>query len=385
MERNVKVYLTKEDMINSNIVFDPLIERHSTWLAVNPIQGCPNDCRYCFMKKNNMTKVKPYVIKEYDKVIEEITRNKYYTCNIPICYFSKTDIMATKSNIDYLLKFFELLYESEIYNPIVLVTKCFVSVEVINQLKKMQESGRTVVIYISYSGLDNTIEKGVNNKYAIDNFKNLYNAGIKIIHYFRPLIPQNSTEEIIDNIINNVCKYSKASVVTGLKVYKELASLYDFWEELSNIENADEYECIWPQNIERKLKKVALKYDYPIYQTNACALEYALGGYDKYGICNTEVCRSFNMCDKNMREICTTKNRYMTTGQIEEAFSDLGYFDVMYEIVDNILYVKNIVLSNEDICSLSGKIHMKINNTITNCDANRYWNNALNGSKQLFI
>lgn len=27
----------------------PVIDQHASWLAVNPIQGCPKKCAYCFL------------------------------------------------------------------------------------------------------------------------------------------------------------------------------------------------------------------------------------------------------------------------------------------------------------------------------------------------
>lgn len=369
-----------------DVMFDSIIERHSTWLAVNPIQGCPNDCQYCFMKRNNMTRVKPHVLLPSGTVIEEIVNSRYYTHDVPICYFSKTDIMATKSNIEYLLDLLELIYLSDIYNTIVLVTKCYIPTNVIEKLTKLKDSGREVVVYISYSGLDSSIERGIDKRKALSNFYNLKQVGIKIIHYFRPLIPQNSSYEILDKVIGEVANYSIASVVTGLKVYEELKEVYSFWGDINQIENASEYECIWSGNVLDKLKKISRKYNYLIYQSNACALGYALGETDRYGIFDSDVCNNFNMCTPEIREKCKKNNQELSVGEIKSIFEKYGYKNIFFEVDNRTIYIKNYIFTNEEICFLSYYLHMKIIN-VEKADKSSggYWNNNLNGAEQLYI
>lgn len=374
------------DMVKRNVKFDSIIERHSTWLAVNPIQGCPNDCQYCFMKRNNMTRVKPYVLLPSSEVIAEIINNKYYTENVPICYFSKTDIMSTKSNVEYLKELFLQIIKSDVFNPIILVTKCFIPQDVINLLSKLKESGRNVIVYISYSGLDSSIEKGIDNKKTLLNFVNLSQNGIKVIHYFRPLIPQNSSYEIMDKVLGEVSKYSIASVVTGLKVYEELKDKYLFWSEIISIENASEYECIWTKNILEKLKMISKKYSYNIYQSNACALEYALGETDRYGIFGSDICNNFNMCAAEIRQKCKKNIKEFSVEEIKGLFEKYGYTNVNFDVNDKIIYSYNYMFTNEEICFLSYHLHMRIVN-VKKSDklSNEYWNNGLNGAKQLYI
>lgn len=314
--------------------FDPIVARHSTWVAVNPIQGCPNNCRYCFMKKLMLTKVKPQVLVPHNQVMDLITTNKYYTDTVPICYFSSTDIMSTTENIEYLLDLLNDLINSNIMNPVILVTKCYIPQNVIDMLVKVQNTGRKVIIYISYSGLDNSIEKGIDANNAIINFKNLHENNIVTIHYYRPLIPMNSTLEIIDYIIGYVSKYACTSVVTGLKIFKECQNMYDFWEEATSIDNAYEYECIWPAGVRERLKTVAKKYNYSIYQTNSCALEYALHGYDKYGFYQTSRCTEFNMCSTEMRSNCQNNCKTKSEKVISEFFTSIGYCDMEFKVED---------------------------------------------------
>lgn len=364
--------------------FTSIISRHSTWMAVNSIQGCPNECMYCFMRLDNLTHAKPQILFSALETVKMVRNSKYYTTDVPICYFPHTDIMTTRSNREYLSELIDNIMDTDLFNPVILVTKCFIPDETIKKLRKLQDSGRRVVVYVSYSGLDNSIENGINNKYALLNFENLKKNDIKTIHYFRPLLPQNSSEEVIKEVIRYVSRYAEASVVTGLKVYKGLEDKYTFWKEIEKIDMAYKYECIWPKNVDRYLKKVSDLYQYPIYQSNSCALELVLKGYDKYGIFNTCICNNFNSCPHVMRERCIAHYEKKQDIDIESQFKRLGYEMVSYEVKGDMLWVNYPTLTNDDICFLSSIIGKKVSNHNNNGD-NEYWNNALNGSKQLFI
>lgn len=36
-------------------VFTPVIDQHASWIAVNPVQGCPKHCAYCFLNERFQT------------------------------------------------------------------------------------------------------------------------------------------------------------------------------------------------------------------------------------------------------------------------------------------------------------------------------------------
>ncbi|MGR6998323.1 hypothetical protein ACU686_09860 [Yinghuangia aomiensis] len=39
--------------------YDPVIDQHDTWLAVNPVQGCPKGCTYCSLNDLGLTGTTP--------------------------------------------------------------------------------------------------------------------------------------------------------------------------------------------------------------------------------------------------------------------------------------------------------------------------------------
>ena len=79
---------------------------------------------------------------------------------------------------------------------------------------------RNVVVYLSYSGLPQDLEPNVNKRSIEDNFKRLSRAGIKIVHYFRPFLPQNADKRKIKEILDFVNQYTDTSSIMGLKLIK---------------------------------------------------------------------------------------------------------------------------------------------------------------------
>lgn len=54
--KDKKVYITDEYIEESlekrnSTNFYPIVDVHATWLVLNPIQGCPKKCKYCFLRE----------------------------------------------------------------------------------------------------------------------------------------------------------------------------------------------------------------------------------------------------------------------------------------------------------------------------------------------
>lgn len=352
---------------------------------VNPIQGCPNRCKYCFLQSVDGTGIRPIeIIKESD-VISEIKKSKYYTPSIPLCFFSQTDIFSIPSNVEYLKRLLMLIRKTDIKNPLVFITKCSICDEIIEILQEMILEGFKILFYLSYSGLDSTIEGNIKEETIQNNFIKLSAANIPIIHYFRPLIPLNASRKRIDEIISFVSNYSIASVVAGLKIETAYQEKLDFWPEIVEGEDYTNAECVWPKGVRDVLKEYGLKYDYPIFETNTCALSLALGTEERYGFYNSAPCKCFNNCPKKMREKCekvSLRNIQRNENDIRTPLIKLlklikkEVLDLQIELNDGLLQIKNVPLSNEDICFLSGELHIRIN--CTEKIMGRYWNTSVN-------
>ncbi|MBL1148125.1 MAG: hypothetical protein D8M28_10555 [Proteobacteria bacterium] len=232
-------------------------------------------------------------------------QNKHYTPETPICFFTSTDPFATPFVEQKLKEALDEFIRAELKNPVCFVTKCCPSKAIIPTLEKMMAQSIPVIPYISYSGLNNKIERGViaeKNRAAFPFFKDI---GLPVIHYWRPLLPQNSTLDVLTAVGEYVSQYAKASVITGLKLYKEMQEQIPFWPQVQErMDEAVKAECVWPKNALEKTYEIAARLGLPVYQSNSCALNYVLGREDKNAFWGSNVCTDHNKCPPFQREKC---------------------------------------------------------------------------------
>lgn len=112
----------------------------------------------------------------------------------------------------------EALAASGIRNPVCLITKCFIPDEALDSILRARRNGLPVLVYLSYSGLGPDIERGIRHDELRANFPRLHTAGIPVIHYWRPFLPQNSHPDILQDVLDLVRQYAKCSVTVGTKV-----------------------------------------------------------------------------------------------------------------------------------------------------------------------
>lgn len=368
----------------------PFVYQHATWLGVNPIQGCPKRCKYCFLQSLSKTGVKPEILVSPEETIRLIFESKFYSEEVPLGFFTNTDAFATKNNINYLKRLIQLCDENNLYNPKTLITKCRIPEEFIDFLQKYINKGHKFIIYLSYSGLDSTIERGVIHKHIRENFVKLHQKGIPVIHYWRPLVPENSSNEKLNEVLNFVSQYSLASVIAGIKVEKSYLSKLDFWPELEEL--ADEVvnaEGVWPKNTVNFFNNLPQKYrNYPIYRSNSCALSYALNQADRNAFYGTDICHS-NNCPTEHRELCSRayRDKNISDEYLNKLLLNLGLdpHGISYEYINgkNKLVFHNIELSVADQSYLTQMLQSRVSSSRPENDI--YWNTSVNGKRPLFI
>lgn len=367
----------------------PIIDRHAAWMVVNPIQGCPNSCKYCFLQSTKENNIEPIQLMTPNNVLKEIFTSKYYDNKVPICFFSHTDIFATDSNIKYLDELLDLLNNVYFNNPLIFITKCYIPKEIIDKFALLQTQGKKIIVYLSYSGLSNTIEPNIRKNEIEENFINLYNNSIAVVHYFRPIIPQNASLDIIDKIIGFTHKYSQVSVIAGLKVEKAYQKKMSFWSDVQKDESASLKECIWPENSQKNIQYIANKYNHPIYETNSCALALLLKSSDKYGFFGSNICMSCNNCTESQRKRCLNQYEKFDRKNIGAKLNfyllklNIDICHVDFKIENDILIIKNIPLSTEEICFLSYNLNIRIKSNLTK--KGNYWNTSVNDKKSKII
>lgn len=289
-------------------VFEPVIDQHETWVAVNPVQGCPKDCGYCYLKDRGQTLAKPVELATPRQTAALLAASPYYHRAAVLALYTCTDALATPPNRAHLIGLLDELTSTGIRNPVCLITKCPVTADVLAAIVRARDAGVPVIVYLSYSGLGTDVERGIDHDALRATFPLLHGHGIPVVHYWRPLIPANSAPAVITRVLDWVTRYAACSVSVGLKVKpgarEQMTAL---WPELADrglpLESAD---AIWPRQSWELLRSLPELYpNHPVYQTNSCALAYVLRRREAAGIHGTDTCTD-NHCPAAQRDQCAS-------------------------------------------------------------------------------
>lgn len=367
-----------------------LIAMHSSWLAVNSVVGCTNGCKYCLFRANGNNNAEPKILGTPEESIKQLLNYKYYDEKIPVCLLPGTDAFLNKSNINYLDELLDVIQRYNVPNDLIIVTKCFIPDNIIKKLKTLNQD-RNVVVYLSYSGLPQDLEPNVNKRSIEDNFKRLSFAGIKIVHYFRPFLPQNADKRKIKEILDFVNQYTDTSSIMGLKLIKTFVKqISDIWPEIKGRE--DELlkaDAIWPEEVWDYFYN-NYSHEQRLFQTNTCALNYKLGKPSPQYY-NSEECRNYNHCSERQRKMCyecvKKQTRSIIECQLIERAKKIGYAeeDFSYHFDENGgIILENINASISDLAYLSNTLGVKV--YLNSAEPfNDVYNSALNGAKPCII
>jgi len=345
-----------------------ICEQHASWLAINPIIGCANNCRYCFLRPENLNKTKPIQLANPRETINKLLQSKYYNPNIPVAIGTRTDMFGTIKNRNYSERFLNEWEFRKIQNTLIFITKCKIPNSILRKVMKMQKTNFKFIFFLSYSGLDNTIELGINHTDLRNNFKCLKKVGIPVVHYWRPFIPQNSYKEKIEDMLGYVSKYANASIVAGLRMTAKMINQFGFWTELQKMDiDFVKVEQIFPSNAIDNLKKVIPTYKtYPILYATSCAVANSLKIPEYNGVFNTRVCKK-SSCTNKQREICSkfhAKHR-PTNIEIDKVLE--GYRISEARNIDNLkpfLYMNNPAESRYTLKPPSGESLLEVSQRI---------------------
>ncbi|MFC7643552.1 hypothetical protein ACFQX6_24235 [Streptosporangium lutulentum] len=193
----------------------PVIDQHASWLAVNPIQGCPKKCTYCFLNQRRQTRVAPVQLHTPAETVRMLLDSDLYSPERAVALFTWTDVMAVASNRAYLAELLREFVRVNLPNLIVLISKCRFPAGTIEAITTAMAAGLRVIAYLSYSGLDSAIEVGVRHEQIRDNFPALHAAGIPIVHYWRPAFPAVTTEEIMTRVLDTAARYATCTMAAA--------------------------------------------------------------------------------------------------------------------------------------------------------------------------
>ena len=296
-------------------------------ISISSYNGCTINCKYCILSslgnRENVRKVE-----DEKELVKKLLSLKLYSPEIPISVNNQTDPLLNKEIFNSTIKILKEMEKNEVPNPILIITKGYITEEQIKQIEKIDLN---LIILYTFSGLSEKLENR-NEKSQIETLKKLSKLqNCKLINYYRPVIEGiNSDKETIEHIAKIVTKYCRASIVSGIRMNTHLKQIF----EKNGITIPEKYDTdhkvLYPETY-YKIKEIfkQTKKEYPVFKKTSCGVSYICGkpdynghsarihycnpncisypvciGTNKIGFCNPD-CPNFKVCKKESQKIIT--------------------------------------------------------------------------------
>lgn len=367
----------------------PIVDQHATWIAVNPVQGCPKACAYCFLNERGQVAVRPEHLATPEDTVSALVASPYYAPDRPVALYTWTDVMALPASRAHLARLLEVIADEELPNPFVLITKCHVPDETLAAINAARRRGVAMIVYLSYSGLGRDIERGIRHTAITDNFPRLAADGVPVVHYWRPAFPESATTSTMEHVLDWAAQYARCTVAAGLKVEPgALPRLAGIWPELATTEGVTEAEGVYPRAFWEFIHHTGKRYPgYPLFHTNSCALAYILGRPDAFGVHRSTVCRVRNHCPAGQRQLCRdadNSRQPLTRALVRSALAQRDLADAPFRLDEQ---ERELVISapveTSRVAALTQDLGVRVRVDRANTDS--YWNSGTAGALPLII
>lgn len=237
---------------------------------------------------------------------------------------NETDIFHP-ANVDYMIELLSEMAEAGIDNPIVLITKSPLSEKIMQRVKGIPTL--LIVLFLSYSGLGKRFEPNFTDSQLRRNFLVAKDSGFIAVHYWRPLLPDNTTPAEVQRMLSFVSSAADATVFTGLKLHPELtdAITQDGVLTVPTRVRGERGEWLDAKTVDLIYREAArICPNYPLYRHTSCALACVLRKPNHTAtVYRKDICLPSH-CPAHQRIICEAARHIPTEAEIIEALSVLG-------------------------------------------------------------
>ncbi len=271
-------------------------------ISISSYNGCTIGCKYCILSvlgdRLNVKKVA-----QEEDLVKQLINFRLYTKEIPISINNQTDPFLNKIVYESTLKILENMEKYEMHNPVLLITKGYISEE---QARRIAEFNLDIIILYTFSGISQIIENRDENK-QIETMQNIAKFDkIKLINYYRPVIEGlNTDEKTIEHVARIVTKYCKGSIISGIRLNTFLTKVLDDLNIYVPPKYDPDHKVLFPETL-NKIKEIFKSIDsqYPTFKKTSCGISYALSRPDYNGhsariyYCSPK-CASYPTCIRN--------------------------------------------------------------------------------------
>jgi DNA repair photolyase len=274
---------------------NPIVSQHTSWISLDPIQGCTANCSYCYLHPLNLTNVRPQPVSSVTEAViyDNLMNSRFFDKRkiehgpaipkIPIAIGNYTDMCMTHENQQALLRLLRVHKRVLPDVPVCILTKAHLNRRF---LAEINELGITVIFFVSLAFLSPEFEKGTPTVAArLKNFELLSDFdNIKAIHWWRPITSINCPDikAVEEQIRLLKSAGSLVSVAVGLKYGKKMEiflsdkdnPLNAYYTRLRNVDS-DEH-VIFESELREFVTLSSVSENYSIFWGTSCAISYIL-------------------------------------------------------------------------------------------------------------
>lgn len=257
-----------------------VIEYQKCWLCINPIMGCPLNCKYCILSNRDFGPVETKSTAE--GAVRLLLNNKYFVADItPITVHNYSDPFLKQTRTTT-LDVLEILDNAGLRNPVSVITKCEIKDPDVTRLTSLKNI--KLFVFVSLSGLSKNIEPAP-DIWKLKTMERIAATSIPLVHYWRPLMRGYNTDtKTLLQVISLASKFTSISVTSGLKlsapVQASLESIIDIpdeeWHPDCKVVRSSVFDEI--RNIAEDVCP-----DHIFFRKTSCAVSYVLGESDYNG------------------------------------------------------------------------------------------------------
>ena len=328
----------RKDFTQCKVRLEPIV-LSKNFLCINAVAGCRNDCVYCYKHGWDIeNKFRPTLLFEVPEILKNIETHRYFHPNIPLAVHNSATDPFQEGVTDITFEILDGLEDQGITNIVALITKEYVSEEIIKKL----ESYKNIrpIIFVTYSFLPKEFENVIVER-RIESMKNLSKSKLKRILYYRPIISGvNDSEKIAKDIVTLGEKYFDCIVRSPLKVdvniieYMAKKNIYIDSHYDIGLNIHDSLKQMLPESRER-VDKILAQSKVPYFKKTSCGISYLFGQADY----NTQWIRKDIYCSRNcpkkQQQRCLKQSTQKPTDKIVEELLRHLELDCRYMIYDD--------------------------------------------------
>ena len=301
------------------------VSYHNTWISLDPIRGCPFNCVYCVLRHSGTTGTRPQQLLSPKQCVTDLLEHRFFIPGkTPLAIGTETDMFYPK-NVKCLIDILAQLKAKGVNSPVILPTKAPLSKETLERIRDINLPW--VFFFLSYSGLGIHYEPGFTSSKLEKNFDLVRSCGFRLVHYWRPLLPQNTNEHAIRKMIAFSSANADATVFTGMKMHPELTRIITKDGAMHVPPELRDKKGEWlDAETVGKIYSAAAEIcpKHPLYRHASCALACLLMQANHTGtVFRDDICRP-SQCPEGQRAICRAARQIPEEMEISRVLSALG-------------------------------------------------------------